>query len=356
MKVYKWFFLTLLAVGFVACGDDSDDEYVGNWVLRGEFDGPPRGHAAYFVIGNKGYVVGGYNGYNERRSDVWEYDYQSRLWTRKTDFLGDARQQAVAFSINGKGYVGTGWNGLDSKNEKIMKDFYEFDPAGNGSWRKVASLPDEASERHSAVGFALNGYGYVGTGYTEGADKEALKDFWKYDPIADAWTKAPSYEGNKRYGATVFVIGDEAYLFGGKGTAGTNIIDFWAFDAKTETWRERRKIADNNADEDYDDDYRDLARFYPVSFVMKVEDELRGHIALGSGKSSVWEYNPVTDLWVQRTSYVNNLSPRSREGAISFSFLEANRAFVGLGWQTSTAFSDFREFFPLVEDETNDDD
>jgi N-acetylneuraminic acid mutarotase len=73
-----------------------------------------RNHAVTFVIprtntGDKGYLTLGSNGtvYNY----TWEYDFASDLWTEKTPYEGASRTGAVGFTINGRGFVATGING-----------------------------------------------------------------------------------------------------------------------------------------------------------------------------------------------------------------------------------------------------
>lgn len=368
MKTYKWFFLICIAVVFVACGSDSEEELVGNWVVRSEFDGGPRGYTANFVIGNKGYVCCGWNGNKARRAELYEYDPTTSQgmgsWRRLTDFPGTARSQAVGFSVAGKGYVGTGWDG----DTKVMRDFYEYNPANN-SWRRVATLPDGqdgARERYGAIAFSLwegdKEYGYIGTGYTGGDEKLTLKDFWRFDPAAGdsgRWEQVQGFGGSKREGAVAFVINNKAYICTGKNSSMT-VPDIWEFDPNLTNpdgfaWHKKRNMYDSNPDEDFDDDYADLMRSYAVSFVMPVGGVTRGHIAIGSGKSTVWEYDADTDLWEKRTTFVNNSTPRTRDGAVAFSFPELGRAFVGMGMSNTVPYDDMREFYPLEEDSLYDD-
>ena len=42
--------------------------------------------------------------------DFWEYDPAANTWTQKADFVGVARISAVGFSIGSKGYIGTGYD------------------------------------------------------------------------------------------------------------------------------------------------------------------------------------------------------------------------------------------------------
>lgn len=55
-------------------------------------------------------------------SDFWEYDPAVNSWTQKTDFGGGKREGAFGFALNGKGYVGTGYK------SQIWKDFWQFTP------------------------------------------------------------------------------------------------------------------------------------------------------------------------------------------------------------------------------------
>lgn len=68
-------------------------------------------NAATFVIGNQGYVVSGRSGTSITNS-VWKFDPSNNTWTDKHQALPvDAREKAVGFAIDGKGYVTTGING-----------------------------------------------------------------------------------------------------------------------------------------------------------------------------------------------------------------------------------------------------
>jgi hypothetical protein len=77
-----------------------------------------------------------------------------------------------------------------------------------------------------AVGFSINGKGYVGTGefgYT------SLKDLWEYDPVIDQWTQLEDFPGGERRYAAGFSIGDKGYVGTGWSINGDNLNDFWEF-------------------------------------------------------------------------------------------------------------------------------
>ena len=123
-------------------------------------------------------------------------------WERKADFPGTIRYGAVGFSINGRGYVGTGRNSSIGN----FKDFWEYDPVFN-IWTRKADFPGVA--RVNAVGFSIGAKGYIGTG----AGGIFLKDFWEYDPNNNSWTQKADFGGTGRYGATGFSIGNKGYLY-----------------------------------------------------------------------------------------------------------------------------------------------
>jgi len=413
MKTYRWIFLVLVAGIFVGCQKDSEPELIGDWTRNTTsiFPGSARSHAASFVIGNMGYVVGGNNGVTSvLRNEAYEFDHEQGDWKRMKDFQGRARYQAVGFAINGKGYVGTGygWVGEGKERElQALRDFYQFDPniidtdGVRGVWVEVAPLPEKwggqegAKVRRAAIAFSLQDneskkwYGYVGTGFTDVPDKEYLMDFWRFDsegttinpddpdnPWIGRWEPVNGYRGNKRHGAAVFVIDNKAYICSGGNP--TNLNDFWRFDPNasdpTLKWiynrpDERgiiitRPMSDANPDEDYDDDYGTLPRKFGVAYVVDVNQkiggapDLRGHIVGGEAGYGYtnWEYNHKEDLWVQRTRFYNHLdASQSRAGMISFSFPNTGRTFVGLGTSGAQYYEDIWEFIPMIEDNVYND-
>lgn len=86
------FLLALLPLVMVSCGDDDDDDLIGKWYRVSDFDGLARSDASSFSIGNKGYLVCGYDGKN-CLSDLWEYDMDRDSWTQKANFPGTAETQ-----------------------------------------------------------------------------------------------------------------------------------------------------------------------------------------------------------------------------------------------------------------------
>ena len=319
-QLQKMLLVSLMVVVITGCSDDDEDELLGNWVERSVFDGTPRSSAVAFTINNTGYMGTGFDG-DDYLKDFWKYDLEGNFWSQLADFPGVERSAAVGFTINSDGYVGTGFDG-----DNELNDFYQYNTSTN-MWSPIANFT--GGNRRGAIAFNSNAAGYVGTGFDGDNDK---KDFWKYNPVTDEWTELVGFGGDKRRDAMTFSIGDKVYL--GTGISnGINQEDFWEFDTTTEVWTALTDLDDN-------DDYS-IIRNNAVGFSIGN----KGYVAcgnLGLGPSvSVWEYDPVTDLWVEKTEYEGI----SREDAIAF-YNEA-RAFVALGRSGTLYLDDNREFFPL---------
>ena len=337
-----------LALGSCSKSSSTPETEEGNWVRRGQFDGPARTAAVSFVINDVAYVGTGYNkdlldengkvlkGYLK---DFWQFNMPAAengnyYWTQVAALPGDYRAQAVGFNIGNKGYVGTGIN----QDGVYLKDFYEFDGA---AW--TTRTPCPLSARIDAVGFGINGKGYITTGY----DGSYQKDIARFDPSNNTWTTAgiPTLGGDKRRGAIALVYNNVAYVVTGASSAVAS--DVFAFDGTN--WTEKERIV-NAKDDSFDDTYDGITRAYGAGFV--IGDY--GYISTGdngSSNSKTWRYDFKQDRWAQRTSYESSRASRSR--AVGFSV--KGRGFIGLGQSgTSTFLENVDEFKPNDTYNAND--
>ena len=76
----------------VSCGDDDDDDLIGKWYRVSDFDGLARSDASSFSIGNKGYLVCGYDGKTVCQT-CGEYDIIAIPGHKKANFLGQPETQ-----------------------------------------------------------------------------------------------------------------------------------------------------------------------------------------------------------------------------------------------------------------------
>jgi len=323
-RIVLVFSILLLLVSGCKDEEDDDEDYIGNWIKLSDFEGVPRSDAVAFTIGDNAYVGTGYDG-SDRLNDFWEYDPQLNNWTRKADFPGVPRNGAVGFGTDTKGYIGTGYDGINR-----LKDFYEYDPATD-TWTRKPDFGGTA--RYGAVAFAIDNKGYI----TTGDDGNFLKDLWEYDPSSEQWMQKISLEGGKRRDAIAFVIEGKGYVCTGIDN-GVYESDFWEYDPVANDWNKKRSIT-NQSDDDYDDDYSSITGTNKVAFSING----KGYIAAGgagTAGSTVWEYNPSSDLWIQKTS----LEASGRIEAVGFSIGELG--YVTTGRNGSYYFDDIWGFQP----------
>lgn len=314
----------MLLAGALAgsCNSDDGDNTIGNWVTSTVFDGSPRSSVTGFTIGNYGYAGTGYDGDNYLK-DFWRYNIDGGYWEQKADFPGKARSSAVAFSIGDNGYIGTGYDGTDE-----LADFYKYD-TNSDTWTPIANFSGTA--RRAAVAFNSDTYGYVGSGFDGDNDK---KDFWRYNPITDAWEEQFGFGGNKRREGLTFTIGTKVY-FGTGSSNGINQNDFWVFDTTSETWT---RLTDLNDKDSYTVKRTNATGFSVGNY---------GYVC-GGDVTSVWEYNPSTDKWKQKTDFEGS----ARQDALSL--YNGSKAFILLGKYGNTYYDDMFEFEPFEKLDEDD--
>jgi N-acetylneuraminic acid mutarotase len=318
---------------FNGCGDTT--EY-GDWIRVNDFSGVARSDAASFVIGTKGYVFGGYDG-SDRLCDLWEYDTETDSWTQMQS-LNEAtgletlkgRNSSTAFAVGTKGYVGLGYDG-----KNYLKDFYEYN-SETDTWTRIEDFM--GPERVGAVAFTVGGKGYAGTGFND----NYLNDFYCFDPSTGHWTKSADILGEKRYNGAAFVYNNEGYVVGGMNNL-SMVTGFCKFNPSTGKWIELRAIADESPST-YDDGYDNLARQYPLIFV--IDD--KAYMTCGANRSGTllsdaYEYNFVKDRWYSASAFEGT----TRTQAVSMTV--ANRGFILTGRSSTYRFDDVWEFLPDQE-------
>ena len=280
----------------------------------------PRYGASGFTIGTKIYL--GLDFSSSGKSDFWEFDTQTNTWSQKADFPGGKRGFAVGFTIDGKGYMGTGRDYINTSTSTWYKDFWQYDPATD-QWTKKADFGGSA--RYGAVGFSVNGKGYIGTGRDDKGDNN---DMWEYRPATDQWTQVANLmDGQlalRRYQSVAFVIGNKAYV----GTGNQERKDFWEFDPTTvDQWR---KVAD------FGGGGRSSAAAFAIGNKGYVTT---GYTNPGYAKD-VWEYNPATDQWTKKADF----GGAQRVWAVAFAV--GNKAYIGTGW----GYKEFSDSFGYQKD------
>ena len=205
-------------------------------------------------------------------------------WRQKANYPGNAYEGLVGFSIREILYVGTGY--ID--NNSFEKEFYQYNPNAD-TWKRIADFPGEA--RAFATGFSLDGKGYVGLG---ASDKEFssfnthYRDFWEYDPTADAWQEVTDFPGEERRGASAFTINNLAYVGYGQSYA-NQYNNFWRYNPSSDSWSSVASVGEEG-------------RALAISFAT---DE-KGYAGISFNSVSYftdfWEYDPSKDRWTKKQS------------------------------------------------------
>jgi hypothetical protein len=203
-----------------------------SWVQKSSLSGVARSGAVSFVVGTNAYVGSGYSG-TAVTKDFWKYNPVNNTWYAIADFGGNARQNAVAFVVNDTVYVGLGDNGYP--NYTKYKDFWKYNPSTN-AWTRKADFGGTA--RTGAIAFTIGNKGYVGTGAD---DTGELKDFWEYNPATNTWVQKADFGSDKRKNAVGFAINGKGYVCSGWSfISGTTIMsDVQEYNPLTDKWTEK---------------------------------------------------------------------------------------------------------------------
>jgi N-acetylneuraminic acid mutarotase len=230
------------------------DPSTGIWSQRANVGGLSRESAATFVIGDQGFVTTGFHWYdgppdpnqNERElKDTWEYIPVWNVWIQRADFPGAAREGAVGMAINGMGYVGTGAAPSPYANPYNYRDWWQFDPNAN-VWTRKSDFA--GGPRTQATGCAAGSFGYLGTGFYNppfGLGNMFFNDWWQYNPANDSWTQKSNLPGPVRRSAVSFGWNGTAYLGTGMLSNYYPTSDFWSYSPQTDNWTYRQGFPEN---------------------------------------------------------------------------------------------------------------
>lgn len=265
----------------------------GSWTKIEDFPGGKRTKALQFKLNGKYYVGFGGVGYLDYTTDLWEYDPVTDTWSNKSDPPAPV-DGGVSFVVGDYAYIGQGESYLTPS-----KRFWKYDPVTD-TWTQLKDFPGYGGHTTitGASAFSHEGYGYVLNGLNTFTYE---KEFWKYNPTGDSWTRLDDFPGEARHLSSHFKINDKLYLSCGawSGATGNSYFynDLWEYDFTTNTWTQKS-------------DFPGEGRVGAVGFSLYG----KGYIGLGlqpsrfssnGGKyfSDIWQYEPETDAWEEMTHF-----------------------------------------------------
>jgi hypothetical protein len=165
----------------------------------------PRSYFAAAAVGDKIYVIGGYNSISGLRlSTVEEYDPVTNTWTPKASMVAP-RSGLAAAVVDNKIYAIGGFGGPG--DPLFLTTVEEYDPVAN-SWTTKTSMP---TARSAFAAVALNNKIYAIGGQKASSTSPENEE---YDPATDTWRSRPPMNHGRDYLALGAVNG-KIYAIGG---------------------------------------------------------------------------------------------------------------------------------------------
>ncbi len=329
----KWLMAMLAALCCMACHEPEVSPYtLPVWEQAADFPDGARASATVAVSRQKAYLFfGRRTTKGQFMHDCWEYDPQHDTWTQKTSCPGYGRVKAVSVTANEKIYTGLGYTdttyisaeSLLYEDTLYLKDFWCYDPQLD-TWTELARAPFDGT--NACVAFALKNEICVGLGYHGGAFG---KEWWKYSPTENRWSKMNDFDGLSRFGALAGT--HEERTFVGTGFRADNLNDWWEYLPETDTWVERSSMPDNGR-------VNGVALSVEGRMFVTAGRYFKGSLTGGHLKAELMEYDMEHDKW-----YTAGTMPHGgRENAVAFTI--GKKGYVGLGENDHTLLADMMCF------------
>lgn len=205
----------------------------------------------------------------------------------------------------------------------IACNFFLLIAYAQGTWTPKANFGGSA--RYGSVGFSIGTKGYLGMGYN---GTSTYNDLWEYDQLNNSWTQKSNCPGPVRRVPVAFVIGNLGYV--GTGYNGSHLKDFWEYNPASNSWSQKA-------------DFGGSARYGAIGFSING----KGYIGFGNEGSAsgpflndLWEYEPNSDSWTQKTSCPGPI----RYTATGFAI--GSKGYVTCGANPPAVYNDLYEFDP----------
>jgi hypothetical protein len=296
-----------------------------SWIRKQDLPGNARQGAVAFAMGTKGYVASGYNGTNAL-ADLYEWDQSTGIWTAKANMSG-SRFNASGISIGTKGYV---WYGADD-SYSFYQSYDKWDQSTN-AWVSTTLGGATPALREMGVAFTIGTKVYIGSG--KAPNGGLASDFWEWDQIANVWTQKAflgnNAQGMGRYSAFGFSIGTLGYIGGGLSNITNNnslMKDFWEWNPATNVWVQKADFANG------------LGKAGAVSFVIDNYPYVVTGVSSNGSTQDVWLWSQSLNTWKQCPDFKGD----ARVTSCAFSI--GHKGYIATGVSVSSGnLKDFYEY------------
>jgi hypothetical protein len=233
-------------------------------------------------------------------------------WTRKKDIpfsSFESRANAIGVTAGGFGFLGAGYNGGTT-----LKDFWKYEPVAD-VWSAVA---DCGIDFQAGISMVINGKLYTGLGQAFSQNPSIMKQIWEYDPATNSWTRKRDFPGSARWGAVGVSLGDKGYVGLGDPGGGSILLDWWEYDPGADSWTQKKDFPPGAA--------------MHFAAAMVVNGRIYAGLSSYNYSNAWYEYLPATDAWAKRRDF---------PGKVSFSpavFVLANKGYVAGGGEECWAY------------------
>jgi len=198
-------------------------------------------------------------------------------------------------------------------------------PSGKDTWTKKANMPTERALLSASL---VNEKIYVIGGGKDLALPQEFSIVEEYNPATDTWTKKTDMP-TPRLALSTSVVDGKIYVIGGASPNRTPLSTVEVYEPATDTWTKKANMP--------------TARF---GLSTSVVDGKIYAIGGSTGGATVEEYNPATDTWAKRADM-----PTAREG-LSTSVVDGKIYAIGgacLGVGGVSVFSTVEEYNPVAD-------
>jgi N-acetylneuraminic acid mutarotase len=192
----------------------------------------------------------------------------------------------------------------------IVSLLFMFGISFGQSWNKLQDFPGVA--RDDGATFTIGNKVYGGTGLQVGWT--CANDFYVFDLTTETWgVIAPLPLIASRQYAVGFSILEKGYVFGGVNDSGNLLNDLWEYNPTTNSWQQKSSMPS-------------IGRSGSLAFVINnIVYIVGGRTATQNAIPETWMYNPSTNSWTQLTNLPINGTWRG------VAFANNSKGYVGLG-------------------------